>query len=318
VNLEEVAERQVLCALPSSVRLQDVPPLGLATEEVFPAEIHPLSRAAQDGPVNLPALFLLVVFHVGAVVAPFFFSWNALVAALLLWFVAINLGICLGYHRLLTHRGYQTSQVLSRCLAVCGTLALEGGPLYWVVNHRIHHQLADRHGDPHTPKDGAWWSHAGWVIHGEGLSAQPELLKKYAPDLLKDPFLIWLSKYHWAPLALSAVTLYALGGVSWVLWGLFLRVTVGLHVTWCVNSATHIWGSRRFATKDESRNLWWVALLTGGEGWHNNHHAFPVSARHGFLWYEFDLNYYLIWALEKVGMVKKVNLAKPLLEKVAK
>ncbi len=312
---EEVAEQPVLHVLPASVRRPDVPPIKSETEGINPAEIHPLSRAAQDGPVNLPALVLLGLFHAGAIAALFFFTWGALAAALVLWFVAINLGICLGYHRLLTHRGYQTSRLLSRCLAVCGTLALEGSPLYWVVNHRIHHQLADRHGDPHTPKDGGWWSHAGWVIHGEGLSAQPELLKKYAPDLLKDPFLVLLSNYFWVPLAVSAVALYALGGVSWLLWGVFLRVTLGLHVTWCVNSATHIWGSRRFATKDESRNLWWVALLTGGEGWHNNHHAYPVSARHGFAWYEFDLNYCLIWTLEKLGFVRNVNLAKPLLEK---
>jgi stearoyl-CoA desaturase (delta-9 desaturase) len=153
------------------------------------------------------------------------------------------------------------------------------------------------------------------VIQGEGLSTQPELLRKYAPDLLKDPFLVWLSKYHWVPLTISAVVLYAIGGVPWLLWGVFLRVTLGLHATWCVNSATHIWGSRRFATKDRSRNLWWVALITGGEGWHNNHHAFPVSARHGFAWYEFDLNYAVIWVFGKLGLVREVNLAKPLLEK---
>jgi stearoyl-CoA desaturase (delta-9 desaturase) len=279
------------------------------------AELHPLSREAQGGGMNWLTFLFLLLFHAGAIAAFFFFRWSALAVAAGLWFVAINLGICVGYHRLLTHRGYKTSRLLTRVLAVCGTLALEGGPLYWVVNHRVHHQLTDRHGDPHTPNDGGWWSHAGWVIQGEGLSTQPELLRKYAPDLLKDPFLVWLSKYHWVPLTISAVVLYAIGGVPWLLWGVFLRVTLGLHATWCVNSATHIWGSRRFATKDRSRNLWWVALITGGEGWHNNHHAFPVSARHGFAWYEFDLNYAVIWVFGKLGLVREVNLAKPLLEK---
>ncbi len=282
-----------------------------------PAEIHPLSREAQDGKVNWFTLFFVLLFHIGAVAALFFFTWGALAAAVGLWFVAINLGICVGYHRLLTHRGYQTPQPMARFLAVCGTLALEGSPVYWVVNHRIHHQLTDRHGDPHTPEDGGWWSHAGWVIHGEGLSAQPELIQKYAPDLLKDPFLVVLSKYHYVPLILSAIALYAIGGLPWLLWGVFLRVTLGLHSVWFVNSATHIWGSRRFATKDRSRNLWWVALLTGGEGWHNNHHAYPVSARHGFTWYEFDLNYYVIWTLGKLGLAKRINLAKPLVDKSA-
>jgi stearoyl-CoA desaturase (delta-9 desaturase) len=310
IEILEEADPHSLLLLPPS-RAQKAP----VSDPVSAAELHPLSREAQDGSINWFTLLFVLLFHIGAVAALFFFSWSALAVALLLWFVAINLGICVGYHRLLTHRGYQTPKPLARFLAVCGTLALEGSPIYWVVNHRIHHQLTDRHGDPHTPKDGGWWSHAGWVIHGEGLSAQPELIRKYAPDLLSDPFLVQLSKYHWVPLAISAILLYVIGGLPWLLWGVFLRVTLGLHSVWFVNSATHIWGSRRFTTKDESRNLWWVALLTGGEGWHNNHHAYPVSARHGFAWYEFDLNYYVIWTLGRLGLAKRINLAKPLLEK---
>jgi fatty-acid desaturase len=293
-------------------------PAPLASDDpALGADIHPLSRAAQDTSVNWFTVFVVVAFHLGAVIAFFFFTWHALLVAILIWFVAINLGICVGYHRLLTHRGYQTPKPIAWFLATCGTLALEGGPIFWVVNHRIHHQLTDRHGDPHTPKDGGWWSHAGWVIHGEGLSAQPELVSKYAPDLLRDPFLVLLSKYHYVPLIASAILLYAFGGLPWLLWGVFVRVTLGLHVVWLVNSATHIWGSRRFATKDESRNLWWVALLTGGEGWHNNHHAYPVSARHGFAWYELDINYAVIWTLGKLGLAKRINLAIPLQEKTS-
>jgi stearoyl-CoA desaturase (delta-9 desaturase) len=250
----------------------------------------------------------MALFHAGAVLAIFVFTWSAVAVAAALWFITICLGIGVGYHRLLTHRGYKVPKPLEYGLAVCGTLALEHGPLHWVVNHRIHHQLADQHGDPHTPRDGGWWSHAGWVLHGKGLETQPELFAKYAPDLLKDSFLVRLSKYHWVPLLLLSFLLFAVGGWPWLLWGTFFRVTLGLHATWLVNSATHMWGSRRFATRDDSRNLWWVALVTGGEGWHNNHHAYPTSARHGLKWYEFDLNYYCIWLLGKLGLAKQISV----------
>ncbi|MGA3225808.1 MAG: fatty acid desaturase [Acidobacteriaceae bacterium] len=250
----------------------------------------------------------MALFHAGAVLAIFFFRWSAVAVAAALWFITICLGIGVGYHRLLTHRGYKVPKPLEYGLAVCGTLALEHGPLHWVVNHRIHHQLADQEGDPHTPRDGGWWSHAGWVLHGKGLEGQAELFSRYAPDLLKDAFLVRLSKYHWVPLLLLSFLLFAAGGWPWLLWGTFFRVTLGLHATWLVNSATHMWGSRRFATRDDSRNLWWVALVTGGEGWHNNHHAYPTSARHGLKWYEFDLNYYCIWLLGKLGLAKQISV----------
>jgi stearoyl-CoA desaturase (delta-9 desaturase) len=132
---------------------------------------------------------------------------------------------------------------------------------------------------------------------------------------------VWLSKYHWLPLTIAAILQVALGAalapghrivgaLGMLLWGTFFRTTLGLHATWLVNSATHLWGSRRFETRDDSRNSWWVALLTGGEGWHNNHHAHPVSARHGLAWYEFDVNYYGIWVMEKLGLAKRVQIAK--------
>jgi fatty-acid desaturase len=213
----------------------------------------------------------------------------------------------MGYHRLLTHRGYHVPRWLEYLLAVCATLSLEGGPLVWVATHRVHHHHTDRMGDPHSPREGGWWSHAGWVLHGAGADAEPLLLAKYAPDLMKDAFYRRLNRYHWVPLTLLAFILLAVGGWPMVLWGIFLRVTLGLHATWLVNSATHMWGSRRFATRDDSRNNWWVALLTGGEGWHNNHHAHPVSARHGLVWYEFDLNYYGIWILGRLGLAKGIN-----------
>jgi fatty-acid desaturase len=273
------------------------------------AEVHPLSRSAQGSSFNTITLLFMIVFHAGAIAALFFFSWKAVIITAILYFAGINLGICVGYHRLLTHRGYKVPRLLKYFLVTCGTLTLEGGPLYWVVNHRVHHQLTDRHGDPHTPREGGWWSHAGWVIYGKGLSAQPELLRKYAPDILADRYLMLLSEYHWVPLTVLAVILFAVGDWPFVLWGIFFRVTLSLHATWLVNSATHIWGGRRFSTHDDSRNLWWVALLTGGEGWHNNHHAYPVSARHGLAWYEYDLNYYCIWIMGRLGLAKQIHTA---------
>nr|WP_252263455.1 fatty acid desaturase [Paracidobacterium acidisoli] len=268
-----------------------------------------LGRKAQSGSVSFITTFFMVVFHVGAIAALFMFTWKALILSAILWVFASNIGIGMCYHRLLTHRGYHVPKWLEYIMTVGATLSLEGGPIFWVGMHRIHHQLSDHEGDPHTPTEGGWWAHIGWIICGVSLNAETTLMSRYAPDLAKDRFYVWLSKYHWIPLAISGLLLLAIGGWSAVMWGVFLRVTLGLHATWLVNSATHMWGSRRFPTRDHSRNSWWVALLTGGEGWHNNHHAHPVSARHGLRWYEVDVNYYGIWLLKRVGLARDVRVA---------
>ena len=278
-----------------------------------------MGRGAAVGKgVNWITVGAIAAFHVGALAAFFFFSWERLVVAVVIYVLAINVGIGMCYHRLLTHRGYHVPKWIEYAMAVCATLALEGGPIFWVSTHRVHHQMSDQEGDPHTPREGAWWAHTGWIFFGEALHAQTEVLARYTPDLHRDRFHIWLSKYHWLPLTLSGVLLLGLGwafggpmsGIGFLLWGVMLRVTLGLHATWLVNSATHLWGSRRFETRDDSRNSWWVALLTGGEGWHNNHHAHPVSARHGLRWYEIDPNFYGIWILSKLGLAKKIQVAK--------
>lgn len=268
-----------------------------------------LGRATQSGSTSWMTAGFMIAFHVLAVAALFMFSWKALICAVVLYILAINVGIGMGYHRLLTHRGYKTPKWIEYVIAVCGTLALEGGPIFWVGTHRVHHQLSDHTGDPHTPTEGGWWAHMGWILSGQSLHSATGIMGRYAPDLSRDKFHVWLSKYHWVPLTIVGFGLLAIGGWSCVLWGIFLRVTLGLHSTWLVNSATHMWGSRRFQTRDDSRNNWWVALLTGGEGWHNNHHAHPVSARHGLKWYEFDPNYYGIWLLKKLGLAKDVKIA---------
>jgi len=277
-----------------------------------------MGRAATIGDgINWLTFVVVAFFHVGALAAFFFFSWQRLAVGVVMYIVAINIGIGMCYHRLLTHRGYQVPKWLEYLMSICATLALEGGPMFWVSTHRVHHQLSDRDGDPHTPREGGWWAHTGWLLFGNALHAQTEVLNRYSPDLGRDRFHVWLSKFHWIPLTASGLLLFGLGwltggpmnAIGWVLWGVFLRVTLGLHATWLVNSATHLWGTRRFETRDDSRNNWWVALISGGEGWHNNHHAHPVSARHGLAWYEIDPNYWGIWLLSKVGLAHTIRVA---------
>jgi stearoyl-CoA desaturase (delta-9 desaturase) len=259
--------------------------------------------------VNWVTAVAMTAFHVLAIAAFFFFSWTALWTALILHWSALTFGIGMGYHRLLTHRSYKVPRVIEYFLAVCGTLTLEGGPIFWVGTHRVHHQYSDKEGDPHSPREGAWWAHMLWIVFGQGNHNNTKLMSKYAPDLARDPFHRWLNTWHWLPLTVLGAILLAVGGLPALLWGVFLRVTVGLHVTWMVNSITHMWGSRRFATRDDSRNNWWVALLTFGEGWHNNHHAHPTSARHGLTWYELDVTWLQIRALKALGLARNVKVA---------
>jgi len=249
----------------------------------------------------------LIISHVAAVAALFLWSWPALVCGILLYWVAGSLGIGMGFHRLLTHRGYKVPKVVEYFLVTCGTLALEGGPIQWVTTHRIHHAHTDRHGDPHTPRDGGWWAHVGWILRGTAQDHDDATRKRYASDLIKDRYYRWLDVYYWVPSIALIIVLLVFGGWGVMLWGVFLRVTVGLHSTWLVNSATHLWGKRRFVTAEDSRNSWWVALLTFGEGWHNNHHAFPTSARHGLRWYEIDLNWWGIRVLQLVGVARAIK-----------
>jgi stearoyl-CoA desaturase (delta-9 desaturase) len=179
-----------------------------------------------------------------------------------------------------------------------------------VATHRIHHQYSDREGDPHSPREGTYWAHIGWIFTGRARHHDTRVLARYAPDLTRDRVHVALSTWHWVPQVAVGLILLAVGGVPYVLWGTFVRVTCGLHATWLVNSATHKWGARRFDTRDDSTNNWWVALLTGGEGWHNNHHAHPVSARHGLAWYEIDVNYYGIKLLQFLGLAWNVKVAR--------
>ena len=260
--------------------------------------------------LNWAITTVLVVLHAGAIAALFMFSWRALAVTIFLHWLAVGLGISMGYHRLHTHRSYKLPRLFEYFLAICGTLSLEGGPIFWVATHRIHHQFSDKPGDPHSPRDGAWWSHIGWILTGESKHNNTKLLARYAPDLAKDPFYVQVNNYHWLFPTLLGVVLFAIGGLPLMLWGICVRIVFGLHATWAVNSVTHMWGGRRFNTRDDSRNNWWVALLTFGEGWHNNHHAHPTSARHGLAWYEIDFSWIQISILKFFGIARAIRVVK--------
>jgi fatty-acid desaturase len=265
---------------------------------------------AREG-LNWPTTIAFGLIHLGAIAGLFMFSWRNFWVAVLTYWIATGLGISMGYHRLHTHRGYKCPLWLEYFFGLCGSLSLEGGPIFWVAVHRVHHQKSDRAGDPHSPLHGGFfWSHVGWIIFGEGNHNNTKLMSKYAPDLARHRFYVWLNNWHWLPLAVLGVILFAIGGWSMMLWGVCVRTVFGLHATWLVNSATHMWGGRRFATRDGSRNNWWVAALTFGEGWHNNHHAHPTSIRHGLAWYEIDHSWILVNILKRVGLASDLKVAK--------
>jgi fatty-acid desaturase len=261
-------------------------------------------------PFNWITTGFMLAFHVCAIAALFMLTWKGVAIAAALYGVAGCLGIGMGYHRLLTHRGYKTPVWLEYFLTLCGTFALEGGPIAWVATHRIHHQNTDKEGDPHSPQDGGLWAHIGWIITGKAMHRNTAELLPYVPDLRKHRFHMWISEYHWLPSVVLAVILAVTLGWKVMMVAMFLRAVLGLHSTWLVNSATHMWGSRRFLTTDTSTNSFWVAILTFGEGWHNNHHAAPQAARHGLAWYEIDMNWYGIAVLRALGLAWDVKFNK--------
>ena len=258
--------------------------------------------------VKWSTLLTIGLIHLGVLFAPWTFSWKALGVALFLYWLTGCLGITLGYHRLFTHRSFESHKIVIYPLAIVGALAGQAGPISWVANHRKHHQFADKPGDPHSPRDSFFWSHMGWLFKRSEMD-DPANYKKYAPDLERDPFLRFVDRTHWILVLLLAVALYVWGGFSFLVWGISVRMVLLYHSTWFVNSATHKWGYKTFKVNDDSRNLWWVSLLAFGEGWHNNHHAFQSSARHGLRWWEFDLTYLTIRILALFGLAKQIKVA---------
>ncbi|MBS0538042.1 MAG: fatty acid desaturase [Proteobacteria bacterium] len=269
------------------------------------------------------------VYHLAALLAfvPYFFSWTGVVLAFLGYSLLTILGINIGYHRLLAHRGLTCSKRIEHVLAFLGLLALQFGPAYWVAIHRRHHHFADRPEDPHAPVGNFLWSHFGWIlVHGPNAN-RDSVLRRYARDLVKDDFYVWMEKqgrWFWLIVLLWsvffiagwAVELVAGGtmqeaiqfGASLLVWGVFVRTVIVWHVTWSVNSWSHHAGYRTYETADDSRNNVLVGLLAHGEGWHNNHHAHPRYARHGRRWWEIDTTWWVIKAMAWLGLVTDVVL----------
>ena len=269
-------------------------------------------RKHQSG-VNWVTTVALVIFHLGAPGRPLLSGISARSSPpLVLYVVAGMLGIGMGYHRLLTHRAYKTPKAVEYLLTWCATLALEGGPIFWVATHRIHHQHSDDDGNPHTPREGTWWAHMGWMVTGSGgCTIFASMHARYAPNIVREAVFTSRSPRGTGRRTLSsasrcwpsAASRTCSGGSSFA-------PPPACTATWLVNSATHKWGSRRFATRDDSTNNWWVALLTFGEGWHNNHHAYPTSARHGLAWFEVNLNWMGIRTLEALGLAWDIKTAR--------
>jgi fatty-acid desaturase len=269
----------------------------------------------------------VIVVHLLALLAflPWCFSWSGVVLCLAGLYLFGTLGINLAYHRLLTHRSLQVPLWLERVLAIIGVCCLQDSPARWVAVHRMHHQHSDAQPDPHTPKAGFWWGHMGWLFYRNRQHDTISHFERYARDLLRDPFYFGLERsYGWLWVyVLHAFVIYAIGvaigwlstgemmsgvqfGVSLMVWGVFVRTVMVWHITWSVNSVTHMWGYRNYGTTDDSRNNWLVGLVSNGEGWHNNHHWHQRCAQHGHRWWEIDITYWTIWLLERAGLATRV------------
>lgn len=268
-------------------------------------------------------LLTIVAIHVLALAAllPYAFAWWGVLLVLGGNFVFGSLGINLGYHRMLTHRAASFPRFLERLWVMLGVCSLEGSPLWWACVHRMHHQHSDESGDPHSPSRGFFWGHMQWIYTADPRQRSLATFERYVPDLMTDPFLRWLHRGNkWVLVyVLHALLIAALGfglgfliadttdravriGVQVFVWGVLVRTVYVWHITWLVNSAAHRWGYRNYETADRSRNNVLVALLTNGEGWHNNHHATPRACSQGHRWWELDLTYSFVRLLQVVGL----------------
>jgi stearoyl-CoA desaturase (delta-9 desaturase) len=244
-------------------------------------------------------LIVLFILHAGCFFAPLCFSWDAAIVCLALWFVSLCLGISIGWHRLLTHASFKTYKPVKYFFALCGATAMQGSLLRWVGIHRLHHRHSDSDGDPHSPREGFWWAHITWGIRNFDRSAEAQ---RCTSDLSSDRIFVLIDRWGLALCISMAAILYAIGGWPWIVWGMCVRLVLGFHSVMLVNSATHWWGYQNFRTTDNSRNNPLVALITFGEGWHNNHHAQQRSAAHGMRWWELDISYLIILALAQLGL----------------
>ncbi len=232
-------------------------------------------------------------------------TWTDLILLLVIYSL-VAFGVTVGYHRMLTHRSFKPHPVVKFILLVLGSMAFEGPAIQWAATHIKHHAVSDRDGDPHSPVDGFFHAHLGWLFTHP--NEDPNV---WARHLVKDPIIMFVSKTFLLWGALSLVIPFMIGGWQGLIWGGLVRMFLTHHVTWSVNSVCHTFGKRDYETNDASRNEWIVGLLAFGEGWHNNHHAFPRSAFHGLRWWQLDFSGLLIAAMEKVGLVTDVYRIPP-------
>ena len=269
-------------------------------------------------------LISIPFIHVMACMAffPYFFSWTGVVLAVLGLYVFGTLGINLCYHRMLTHQGMVAPKWLEHSLAILGVCTMQDTPACWVAMHRIHHKHSDERPDPHSPLVSFFWGHCGWLMYENRDFLNVNHYQRYVRDILRDPFYLKLERqFNWVWIyAASMVVFFSAGavagliggfppvqfGLSLLVWGVFVRTVLTWHITWSVNSVTHVWGYRNYETSDSSRNNFLVGLWSNGEGWHNNHHADQRAAAHGHKWWEFDVTWLTVLALEKIGLVKDV------------
>ncbi len=216
-------------------------------------------------------------------------------------YIPISLGVTAGFHRMLTHKSFVAHPIVKFLLLVLGSMAIEGNCIGWAADHLLHHQLSDKKGDPHSPTEGLWHAHLGWLFRGKRADSD-----FYCSALLRDPVIAFVDRtfFVWAGLAL--VLPFLIGGWHGLIWGGLVRVFFVHHVTWSVNSVCHTWGARPYATQDRSRNNWLVGLLAMGEGYHNSHHRWPRAAIHGMDRWQFDASAWLIQVLEKVHLARNV------------
>ena len=300
-------------------------------ESAVPAATASPERAGTHGPAHQITNFLAMVLPFAAFLAAAVMLWGSLftwvdLAALVVAYVATIIGVTVGFHRLLTHRSFQTYPAVRYTLAVLGTFAIEGSVLKWVADHRKHHNFTDEEGDPHSPHGsgpgvlgalkGLWHAHVGWLFNTVGQAEQ----RRYAPDLLEDRGLRLIDRWEIPLMAASLVLPFLLGllikgtltgALLTLVWVGLVRVFLLHHATFSINSICHFFGRRRFATDDHSTNVGWLSLATFGESWHNNHHAFPTSAFHGLRRREVDLGGLFIAALERLGLAWQVVRVSP-------
>lgn len=258
---------------------------------------------------DFTVLFFIGILHLFALAVPFTMS-VANMKLMVLWYVITGMiGITMTYHRLLSHRSFKVPKLLEYFLAYCGALAGQGDPITWVAEHRHHHKYCDTMDDLHTPKEGLWWSHAGWLMNNKTIDERTEKTKEViASDLEKQWFYRFLKQTYGIHIVLSGALFWYFFGFGGFVWAYAFRAVWVYHITWFVNSASHVWGYQTYNTGDFSKNNWWVGILAFGEGWHNNHHAFEYSARHGLEWWQYDPTYYTIRLLQLVGLAKNVKL----------